>query len=291
MELTVISGKGGTGKTTIAMGIAQLSRASMLADCDVDAPNLYLYHKGEDIQKEPFYALKKAKIYKKQCIDCGACQAVCVFEAIQNCVVNPYHCEGCGACRLVCPSGAIDLFDHKSADVYITKLDKGYISRSEMEVGSDGSGKLVTMLRKNALAYSKDLIVVDGSPGIGCSVISSITASDLVLIVTEPSQSGFADFKRVAALCAHFAIPTLVCINKFDINMVIVDQIERYCVSEDIDIFGMIPYDTTVMDSINELKPITAYANSPANIAIRQMWAKIDAFIAGNKENISEDKK
>lgn len=281
MELTVISGKGGTGKTTIAMAISQLNDDLLMADCDVDAPNLFLYYDGKDIKKEYFYALKKAVIDQRFCTNCKQCEEVCRFDAIKDGKVNTFQCEGCGACTLVCPENAIEMRDEKSADAYITQIDNGYITRAEMEIGSDGSGKLVTQLRKSArnLAYPDSLIIIDGSPGIGCPVISSITASDIVLLVTEPTQSGFDDFKRVASLSAHFGILMLACINKHDINTALTLEIEIYCQQNGIKIVGKIPYDDTVIQSINELQPITNYSQSTANTAIRQMWDKMKVYI------------
>ena len=290
MELTVISGKGGTGKTTIAMALSRLSRGRVLADCDVDAPNLYLYNAGRDIREEDFFALKKAQIDVGQCIHCGVCESTCRFDAIEDGVVNAYHCEGCGACTLVCPVGAIDMVDEKCATAYITQTDDGCISRAQMEIGADGSGKLVTLLRNNAcdIAEEDELIINDGSPGIGCAVISSITGSDLVLIITEPTQSGFNDFTRVAALCDHFGIDALACINKYDINMDVVRQIEGYCAEHGIDIVGYIPYDDTVIKSINALRPITDFPDSAAAAAISDMWDKAAAYIS-NKMKKGEE--
>ncbi|MDD5016960.1 MAG: ATP-binding protein [Eubacteriales bacterium] len=281
MELTVLSGKGGTGKTTVAMALSQLAGETVMADCDVDAPNLYLFFDGEDIRKERFSAMKKAVIDTWRCTHCGRCEAVCRFGAITGGKVDVYRCEGCGACTLVCPESAAAMRDEKTADAYVTRTQNGYLTRAEMEIGSDGSGKLVTLLRENAkeVAAAGSLIITDGSPGIGCPVISSITASDIVLIVTEPTQSGFDDFVRVAALCAHFGISALACVNKYDINEGVAERIEDYCRRHDIAVVGRIPYDDTVMRSVNDLKPITDYPQSTANRAIRQMWENVKAYI------------
>lgn len=283
MDLTVISGKGGTGKTTIAVALSELAKDTVKVDCDVDAPNLYLYFKGQDVAQEDFCGSKIAIVDKAACSQCGQCQTVCQFEAIENGTIYPFRCEGCGACALICPEKAILLIEEKSADVFLTETSKGMILRSRMQIGSEGSGKLITLLRKKAQKYAGDkLIINDGSPGIGCQVISSITATDAVLIVTEPTQSGMEDLLRVVKLCRQFRILTFVCINKADINEEISRQIEVYCRENNLYLVGKIPYDDTVLRSINELQPITAYKSSPANQNIRQMWAQMKEILEAN---------
>ena len=280
MELTVISGKGGTGKTTIAMALSKLFESKVVSDCDVDAANLYLYLNGTDIKKEYFYAGKIASINERFCTKCGLCEKICKFGAIKDFRINPFKCEGCGACLIVCPSDAITEKDEKAADSYITRTDEGYLTRAEMEIGSDGSGKLVTQLRKNArkLAQPGDVVIIDGSPGIGCPVISSITGADIVLIVTEPTMSGLSDFERISELTTHFGTPTLACINKYDINEDIVRDIENSCYGSGVKLVGKIPYDETVLESINNLKPITDYKQSKAAKAIRAMHENIKSI-------------
>lgn len=274
MELVVLSGKGGTGKTTIATALGELSKDVVRIDCDVDAPNFYLFYEGRDIKKETFIGGKKALIDNRICKKCGMCEVVCKFLAIENYKINPFICEGCGACTLVCKYDAIQLKDKKVADIFLTELNKGIISRAKMEIGSDGSGKLIAQLRKNVNADGK-LTIVDGSPGIGCSVISSITGSDAVLVVTEPTKSGLKDLMRVVKLCEHFDIYTMVCINKYDINNEMSIEIEDFTISKGLKLVGKIPYDNIVMKSINELKPITNYSESIAKSAIEDMWNNI----------------
>lgn len=275
MQLTVISGKGGTGKTTIAAAIAELERASKV-DCDVDAPNLYLYFPGKELEKEGFSGGKKAVVNEFWCDDCGLCQQVCKFDAIENGRVFFLRCEGCGACSLICPQKTITLVEEKTAQALVSKTANGYLAHSKMEIGSEGSGKLITVLRKKAQEYAADeLIINDGSPGIGCSVISSITATDAVLIVTEPTQSGVEDLKRVVELCRQFGIKTFVCINKADINEEKSQEVEDYCQANGLVFTGRIPYDETVIQSINELQPITNYQESEAAKAIVQVWNEV----------------
>lgn len=281
MELVVLSGKGGTGKTTIATALSELAKDVVRIDCDVDAPNLHLFYKGKDIEKGEFKGGKKAIIDESLCINCGKCQDICRFHAIESFQIDLFTCEGCGACVLACPQNAIELKDEKTANTFVTELDKGIISRAKMEIGSDGSGKLITYLRKNGRRFNNDekLIIIDGSPGVGCAVISSITGSDAVLVVTEPTKSGLEDLMRVVALCEHFGVFTMVCINKYDINEEVAREIENFVKDKDLKLVGKIPYDDTVMRSINELKPITCYKESIAEKAIEDMWSNIKNFI------------
>lgn len=274
MELVVLSGKGGTGKTTIVAALSELAEKIVRVDCDVDAPNLYLYYDGQDIEKKNFYGGKKAKINKSLCIECEICEEACKFGAIKNSQIDEFACEGCGACAIVCPQHAITLVDEKTADTYITKTDKGIISRALMEVGSDGSGKLVTYLRKNAKRFAEkgSITLIDGSPGIGCAVIASMTGVDAVLIVTEPTKSGLEDLKRILELAEHFDIMVMVCVNKYDINMEMTEEIEKYTKEKGLFMVGRIPFDANVMDSVNSLRPITEYKGSPAATAIEKMW-------------------
>ncbi len=281
MELVVLSGKGGTGKTTIATALSELINDVTRVDCDVDAPNFYLFYKGKNIEEGSFIGGKKAEINKDLCKQCNKCELVCKFSAIKNYKIDPFLCEGCGACKLVCPYEAIKLKDEKTADVFLSKVAQGVISRAEMEIGSDGSGKLISQLRRNASSANDNnsFTIIDGSPGIGCPVISSITGSDAVLVVTEPTKSGIKDLTRVVDLCNHFGIFTMACINKYDINEDMSTEIDEYLRSKNIDLVGKIPYDNMVVKSINELKPITKYDNSLAKKAIEDMLNNIKKII------------
>lgn len=277
MKLGIISGKGGTGKTTIAISIAELEKGSISIDADVDASNMFLYYDGEDIDKEYFSGSEIAQVDSNICTQCGQCNQVCKFDAIDMGKVSPLKCEGCGACQIICPVDAINLVEQKTADIYETQTPIGKIFRADMEIGGDGSGLLVSRLRKKAEKDESEsgITILDGSPGIGCSVIASITNNDLVLIVTEPTKSGKEDFIRVHQLTEHFGIDSIMCINKYDINEDMSLEIESYCKEKEIPLVGKIPFDEKIVESINNLKPIIYYEDSRANLAIREMWKTI----------------
>lgn len=280
MQLVIISGKGGTGKTTIASSLAHLGNTDIIkVDCDVDASNLHLMFDREDIKKDDFYGAKVAEIHQSKCINCGKCSEVCRFGAIyisnEQTMINGLKCEGCGACRLVCDKKAIHLEYEVTGKTYTTQTPRGLISRAEMFPGAEGSGKLVTHVRSNAKKMASNdpsNYIIDGSPGIGCVVMASVTGCDYCLMVTEPSQSAYEDFLRIHELIKHFEIEGFVVINKYDINLDISKKIEKYCSDEDMKVIGKVPFDNSVILSINEGKPIVTYEHSIAGKAIVKMW-------------------
>ena len=276
MQLVVLS-----GKTTIVSSFAYLSgKDSIKVDCDVDASNLHLMFNGKDIREGDFYGSKKATINPDMCINCGKCVEVCRFDAInvkENIhIINEVRCEGCSACQVVCPEDAIKLDDEHSGKMIMTQLeDESYLSRASLFPGADGSGKLISEIRKAALemnAFKNNLVIIDGSPGIGCPVMSSITGVEYSLIVTEPTQSGFEDFLRVYELAKHFGVKVYVAINKFDLNEKMTKKIEIYCKEESLNVVGKIPYDRIVNKSNFESKPLVLYNNSIAGNEIKKMW-------------------
>lgn len=271
MQLAIISGKGGTGKTSIAASFSHLSdHKTVKIDCDVDAANLHLMHEYHNIQEEKFYGAKIASINRDRCIECNRCVQVCRYDAIENFEIKDLKCEGCGACKVVCPVEAIDLNADETGNTIISQTNVGYLSRANMYAGADGSGKLVTAVRKQVESYGQDFII-DGSPGIGCAVMASISGCDSCLIVTEPTQSGFEDLKRIIKLTEYFDMQVFVTINKYDLNEIVADQIEGYCISEGVELAGKIPFDETVSKSINEGKPVVTY-ESMASQAIKDIW-------------------
>jgi len=275
-QLLILSGKGGTGKTTIASSFIQLSQARAYADCDVEAPNLHLInHQGTKTSK-PYYGMKKARINPETCINCGLCKANCRFDAIQNngqYTVNPYMCEGCGVCEYVCPENAIEMKDSIDGETTIFRGNHIF-STAELNMGSGNSGKLVTEVKRNLKdnLTDQELVIIDGSPGIGCPVIASMSGVDMVLIVAEPTVSGMSDLARIIKTAQHFRVKIAVCVNKFDINELQSRKIETYVRGLNIEFIGNIPYDKNVVSIINSGKsPIED--DSPVSRAIKTVYS------------------
>ncbi len=276
-QVTVISGKGGTGKTSLIGGFAALAQNAVIADCDVDAPNLHLLLDPKTQEKKKFIGLKEAVIDEEKCIKCKKCYETCKFHAIrENLTVDSLQCEGCGVCAYVCPVDAVTLRKRDSGVVYTGKTRFGPMVHAQLTIGEEASGKLVTMVRNTAKEVAektgRDLILIDGSPGIGCPVIASLTGTDLVLIVTEPTLSGIHDLERVYGVAVHFGIPAVVCINKYDINEQNTAKIEQICRGNGIDLVGKVPYDPSFTAAMIGEKTIIEYNN---NATVRKMWKKI----------------
>jgi len=263
-QLTIISGKGGTGKTSITSSIACLLEEPIIVDADVETENMMILLKPSSTVTNIFTTGKLASI-NDRCISCGRCIDVCVFDAIsEDFVVDPLFCEGCGACIVVCPEDAID-FSHRTIGEYChSKTSCGDLFHARVYPGEGNSGELVTLLRRLAeseIERSKgEIIIIDGSPGTGCPVIASITGVDLVVIVTEPTLSALSDMKRVIELCRHFNIPVNVIINKHDINTEIAKNIRDFCMDKDIDVIGEIPFDQIFVEGVISGKPIVKLA-------------------------------
>jgi MinD superfamily P-loop ATPase len=280
-QLTILSGKGGTGKTSITAAFAVLAKNAIVADCDVDAPDLHILLHPEVIETKEFKGSKVAVIDETKCVSCGACREKCVFEAITNDLkVDAIACEGCGVCKVVCPVNAITLAERVSGNAYISKTKYGFMSHALLYPGESNSGKLVTLVRQNAKILAekekRDLIIIDGSPGIGCPVIASITGVDAALVVIEPTLSGIHDLERVLKLLDHFNVVPFVCVNMYDINTENTNKIMSFCKENGIDVVGIIPFSSEVTQAMVNGKTIVEYSpESSVTEEIKRMWKKM----------------
>ena len=290
-QMAIISGKGGTGKTTVAAAFAELAEQMIVADCDVEAPNLHLVLAHRVKAETEYVGNQTAHIDTTLCSQCKRCIEVCRYEAVTEKVqvgkdisgeaVFPYidskRCEGCAACVYACPTHAIQLYPEATGKVFLSETNVGDFAHAELYLAADGSGKLVAEVRRLARDEARrqnKSVLIDGSPGIGCVVISTITGCQQVLVVTEPSQSGKHDLERVLKVTGHFKIPTQVIINKWDINPKVSQEIEDACSQSGVSVIGKIPFDSMVPKAIALGHPITRY-ESPAAGALREIWAKI----------------
>lgn len=287
-QIAVISGKGGTGKTTLTGSFAALSRDAVFADCDVDASNLHLLLKPEIIETVEFKGLKLAHISIDDCIQCGLCAEKCRFKAIEhqgNYRVNPLHCEGCGVCIQVCPVKAIVFEDRVCGQAYVSETRFGPMVHAYLKPGMENSGKLVTLVRQTAQRIAdergKQLVLIDGPPGIGCPAIASLSGVDAAVVVVEPTLSGIHDLKRALLLLDHFKIMPLVCINKHDINPQNTDEIREFCSENNIDLIGVIPFDGVVTEAMVAGSTVVEFApDSPAGREIVKTWSVLQRFLA-----------
>jgi len=280
-ELIILSGKGGTGKTTVTASFAALAGKKVTADCDVDAADLHLVLKPEVKHTEEYIGGKKAFINPRICSTCGKCVELCRFDAIDKFfVTDVLSCEGCGVCAVFCPENAIEMKPHVSGYRFVSKTEHGSLIHARLGIAEGNSGKLVSVLRKlskeKAEAEHCGLIITDGSPGIGCPVIASVTGASFVLLITEPTVAGIHDMKRIHGLTKHFRVRTGVCVNKYDINIEKSGEIEGYCRENGLLFFGMIPYDRDVTEAQIAGKSVVEYSNGPASEAIRKLWEKTE---------------
>jgi MinD superfamily P-loop ATPase len=270
-QLSVISGKGGTGKTTVTAALAQLLKPAVLADCDVEAPNLHLLLSPRVERSFILKVSSKAVIDPLLCDDCGACGENCRYGAIAASPchrVDPFRCEGCRVCGLVCPQGAVSYLEPDGAEVFIASTPYGPMVGAELAIGEEASGKVVSRVRMEAQLLSMDggltPIIVDGSPGTGCPVIASISGVDLAVVVTEPTVSGSHDLDRILGVTGHFGVPAIVCINKWDINPHIAWEIEGSCGRKGIEVVARIPFREEAVEALRRgLPPI---GNVPAEM-------------------------
>ena len=283
-EIVIISGKGGTGKTSISAALGVLAgKNAIIVDCDVDAADLHILLNPKVIEKNEFYSGKSAEIIQEKCINCGKCQDVCRFDAVDlinsKYKINPIDCEGCGYCCRICPVHAISFIDAKSGDWFVSKTRfDTWMVHAKLGIAKENSGKLVTKVKESARDKAKELkipyVILDGPPGIGCPVIASLSGANEVLVVTEPTISGFSDMNRVIKLTKNFNIRISIVINKFDLNLQITDRIEKFANENGLEILSKIPYNKAFIDALMQKKTIVEYNQEIAE-QIKSIWKKL----------------
>ena len=290
-ELVVISGKGGTGKTSIVAAFAALAKESVFADCDVDAADLHLILEPQVEHDEVFKSGKKASIVAEECVACNKCDELCVFDAVRfdgpgngavekTYRIDPISCDGCGVCVRFCPTEAIQFNEAECGRWFISRTRFGSMVHAKLGIAEDNSGKLVSLVREQArnLAAKNawQMVIIDGPPGIGCPVIASITGANLVLVLTEPTLSGLHDLERVRELTRHFGIKTLVCINKYDINTDLTAQIERQAEELDTEVIGKVRYDEAFTQAQIHKQSVVEYdPESEVSQEIQSLWESV----------------
>jgi MinD superfamily P-loop ATPase len=287
-ELVVISGKGGTGKTSVTASLAVLAEQVVVADCDVDAADLHLILSPDIQARQTFISGHEAVVRDDVCVGCGACQVHCRFDAISETCdeagvvqfrVDAHACEGCGVCVKMCPVKAIEFPERVCGEWFVSETRVGPMVHARLGIGADNSGKLVSLVRKQASDIAKaqglDWVLVDGPPGIGCPVIASITGASAVLIVTEPTLSGEHDLERTLSLTAHFDVPAFVCVNKWDINPDMAERIEQQARSAGAQCVARIPYDPIVTQAQMLGQAVAEDPNGPLTETLNQIWEQL----------------
>lgn len=277
-QIVFISGKGGTGKSTVVASLSLLIENKIMADCDVDAPNLHLLLCGKRLKEDDYYGAEQAVIDSAACTSCGLCRQVCRFDAVsQDIDILPMKCEGCGACVLACPVSAISLENVKTGQTFVDSTPRGTFSHALLDIGAEGSGKLVTEVKENLFGFinGEEWAIVDGCPGIGCSVIASITGADAVVVVCEPTKSGQSDMERVLSVARHFGIPAAVCINKYDLNLRLTASIEHYCEKNGFPVVGKISFEPEIVKALQKLQtPVEAEITNVTR-EIERLWSRL----------------
>jgi MinD superfamily P-loop ATPase len=297
-ELVVISGKGGTGKTSVTGSFAALAQNAVLADCDVDAADLHLLLNPDVKEEHDFYSGHEAIIRTDACTNCGLCAELCRFDAImegqtpsarahnvrpskteKSFRIDPFACEGCGVCVEFCPADAIDFPEALCGKWFRSKTRHGAMIHARLEIAAENSGKLVSTVRqeakKTAEKNAADLLIIDGPPGTGCPVIASIGGADAVLVVTEPTLSGEHDLLRVLQLTRHFKIPSFISVNKWDINPDMATRIEQAATDAGATVLERIPYDTAITQAQIQGQSIVEWNDGPASTSIKTCWEKL----------------
>jgi MinD superfamily P-loop ATPase len=284
MEIAIISGKGGTGKSSISAAFATLQNEIVLADCDVDAANLYLLFNPVCDEEYAFVSGQKAVINQEKCDSCGVCIDYCRFDAIvekdHKVAILETLCDGCLLCSRICPREAIDIVNEDKSRMYAGYFQNGRMVYGRLAPGEENSGRLVNLVREKAKQIAKETeisnIIIDGPPGIGCPVISTITGVDVVVIVTEPTLSGLHDLKRTLEITAGFKLHTNVIINKFDINTDMTSRIETYCNQNGIQVIGKLPFDPLIVEAMVNCQSIIDYApDSGISSLLKNTYSKI----------------
>ncbi len=295
-QLVILSGKGGTGKTTVAAALAHLASQDssiVLVDADVDAANLELVLSPSVGEEKAFFSSKVAVIDPELCTACGTCEEVCRFDAVvppdekadsDAYAIDPVACEGCAVCHYQCPAEAILMEQPQDGLWFRSDTPFGPLIHAHLFAGQENSGKLVSEVRqqarKLASAGGQEYIIIDGPPGIGCAVIAAATGVNLVLVVIEPTVSGIHDLERVLGVTDHFNIPALVCINKYDINLEKSQEIGDDCARLGIAVVGHIPFDTVVTEAMVQGKTVTAYEDGPVSEELRRVWDRVRVTLA-----------
>jgi MinD superfamily P-loop ATPase len=289
-QLVILSGKGGTGKTSVAASFAHLAACSgdpirsVLVDADVDAANLELVLAPEILETHKFYGGQLAVIDPQVCMGCGTCQQVCRFDAVDEIdgiyQIDPIACEGCAACFYQCPEEAIRLELQLAGTWQYSQSRYGPLFHAALRPAQENSGKLVALVKERAIQLANteqfELILIDGPPGIGCPVISAVSGVTLALIVVEPTAAGIHDMHRILETTRHFEIPAIVCVNKADLNLDGTALIREYCQEKGIEVIGEIPFDESVTEAMVSGEPVTAYRpNAPASLALIALWAQV----------------
>lgn len=288
-KLLILSGKGGTGKTTTAAAFIQFSKADAIADCDVDAPNLHLVSKIDSKPEQSvFFGSDKAQIDSELCVGCGECAKSCNFQAIEEAdngkyYVNEYTCEGCGVCTYVCPVQAASMKEDEAGQKELYKGQQVF-STATLKMGRGNSGKLVTAVKKDMVkaADNEGFAIIDGSPGIGCPVIASVSGVDLVLIVAEPSLSGLSDLKRILKTASILQTKVVVCVNKYDTSVEKTEEIIQFCEKQGVPFVGKVPYDKRASEAVNEGISLASY-NCPAKDALYEVYKKTLGVLNGSE--------
>lgn len=267
-QIVIISGKGGTGKTSLSAALATMGERLMVADCDVDAANLHLLLEPTDHSRHPFPTGAKALIDQQRCTQCGACMDLCRFDAIRyqedHYTISETSCDGCYLCMRICPADAISMIKSNGSYWTTGTFRNGWMVHAQLEPGEENSGKLVNVVRKQSLQLSEQMgmetILIDGPPGTGCPAISAMSGANLAVLVTEPSRSGFHDLKRIKQLADGFDIPSVVVINKYDLNEQVTTEIEAWCRSERLSLIGKIPFEPAVVEAMLQCQSVVEWA-------------------------------